>query len=168
MTCYSFAQNFQLFDFHTSFFFGITIFQKCPGTSATMSIPPTLRSRRRFLFWVRDHSPNASQNFTRMQNSQELVFCGRSVKVGCFLIDKEGVGDPDKLNILCPHYKFLETQASLEGEPRVPPKLAEVHVECKVLQNVGCCSLSLCIFSIPKSKAMKMLLFLYGIFTVQR
>ena len=59
------------------------------------------------------------------------------MKVGCFLIDKEGVGNPDKLDIFCTHYKFFKAQTPLEGEARVLPKLSEVHVECKVLQNVG-------------------------------
>ena len=59
------------------------------------------------------------------------------MKVGRFLIDKEGVRNPDQFDIISTHHKFLQAHAPLEREPRVLPKLSEVHVECKVLQNVG-------------------------------
>ena len=59
------------------------------------------------------------------------------MKVGCFFIDKEGVRHPDKFDIFGTNNKFLEAGASLKREPWILPKLSEVHVERKVLQNVG-------------------------------
>ena len=59
------------------------------------------------------------------------------MKVGCFFIDKEGVRHPDKFDIFGTNDKFLKASASLKREPWILPKLTEVHVERKVLQNVG-------------------------------
>ena len=59
------------------------------------------------------------------------------MKVGCFFIDKEGVRHPDKFDIFGTNNKFLKAATSLKGEPGILPELSEVHVERKVLQNVG-------------------------------
>ena len=57
------------------------------------------------------------------------------MKVRRFLINKEGVWDPDQLNIFSPDDQFLEACFAFEGEAWVPPKLTEVHVESEVLKE---------------------------------
>jgi hypothetical protein len=59
------------------------------------------------------------------------------MKVGCFFIHKEGVRHPDKFDIFGTNNKFLKAGASLKREPGILPKLTEVHVERKVLHNLG-------------------------------
>ena len=59
------------------------------------------------------------------------------MKVRCLFIDKERVRHPDKFDIFGTNNKFLKAGAFLKGETRILPELTEVHVERKVLQNVG-------------------------------
>ena len=70
-----------------------------------------------------------------MQNSQELVLGGGLVEVGSLLVDKEGVRNPDQLDVVGAHHKLLKTIPLLKGEARVRPELPEVHVQGKVLQS---------------------------------
>ena len=70
-----------------------------------------------------------------MQNSQELVLGGGLVEVGSLLVDKEGVRNPDQLDVVGAHHKLLKTIPLLKGEARVRPELPEVHVQGEVLQS---------------------------------
>ena len=70
-----------------------------------------------------------------MQYSQELIICGGIVKIRRFLVNKEGVWDPDQLNILSADDQLLQARLAFEGEPRIPPKLTEVHVESEILKE---------------------------------
>jgi hypothetical protein len=45
------------------------------------------------------HSPNTSQDFPCVQNSQELIISGGVVKVGLFLVHKKCIWHPDQLNV---------------------------------------------------------------------
>ncbi len=72
-----------------------------------------------------------------MKYSQELILSRGLVKVSCLLIDEEGVRHPDELDVLSPHHQLLQPGPLGEREPRVSPKLAEVHVKREVLDGSG-------------------------------
>ena len=68
-----------------------------------------------------------------MQNPQKLVFRRGLVKVGSFLVHKESVRRPDKVDILGAHHQLLQIRLSVKPEPRIRPELTEVHVQSKIL-----------------------------------
>lgn len=61
------------------------------------------------LAWAKNLKvPNTPQNLPCVQDSQELVFCGGFVEVGCFFIDKECIGDPDQIYVFSTHHQLLK------------------------------------------------------------
>ena len=67
-----------------------------------------------------------------MQDSQELVFRCSLVEQGNLLVDEEGVGDPDELDVLRPHHQLLQVWLFVKGQSRIHPELSKVHVEGEV------------------------------------
>ena len=83
-----------------------------------------------------------------MHYSQELVLCGGLVEQSDLLIDKEGVRNPDELDVLCSNNKLFQINLSVKSQsentyflnveflsfslPGIRPELPEVHVEGEV------------------------------------
>ena len=61
-----------------------------------------------------DNLPNTSQDFPRMQNSQELIISCGVMKVRRFLVDKKRVWHPNELNVLRSDDQFFEARAAFE------------------------------------------------------
>ena len=78
-------------------------------------------------------SPNTPQDFTSVQDSQELVLGGGLVEVGSLLVDKERVRNPDEVDVFSTHDKFLKAWSALERQAGICPELSEVHVHREVL-----------------------------------
>ena len=47
--------------------------------------------------------PHAAQDLAQVCDPQELVLLGRHVEVGRLFVNKEGVGNPDLLDVVCGH-----------------------------------------------------------------
>ena len=83
--------------------------------------------------WTPWDSPNAPQNLSVMEDSQELIFGCGYVEVGSFFIDKKRVRSPNLMDVLGPDDKIFQVGPSLKLQPFVLPKLSKVHVHCEVL-----------------------------------
>ena len=59
------------------------------------------------------------------------------MKIGGFFIDKECVRDPDQFNVFSAYHQLLKTRF-IEGKARILPELAEIHIECKILEKLAC------------------------------
>lgn len=67
--------------------------------------------------------------------SDEFVRGGGDVKIGLFLVNEEGVGDPDVLDEFGSDGEGLDAGSFPEGEAGVGPELAEIEVQREVLGN---------------------------------
>ena len=56
--------------------------------------------------WTPWDSPDAPQNLSVMEDSQELIFSCGNVEVGSLLIDKECVRDPDLIDVISRNNKL--------------------------------------------------------------
>ena len=52
--------------------------------------------------------PHAPQDLAQVGDPQELVLLGRHMEVGSLLINKEGVWNPDLLDIICSHNQLCD------------------------------------------------------------
>ena len=52
--------------------------------------------------------PHAPQDLAQVGDPQKLVLLGRHMEVGSLLIDKEGVRNPDLLDIICGHNQLCD------------------------------------------------------------
>ena len=78
-------------------------------------------------------SPNAPQNLSVMEDSQELIFGCGYVEVGSFFIDKKCVRSPNLMDVLGSDHKVFQVWPSFKLQSFVLPKLSKVHVHCEVL-----------------------------------
>ena len=96
-----------------------------------------------------DGEPHGPQNFPSVHYSEELVLRGGLVEQSDLLVDKEGVRNPDLLDVLCSNNKLLQINLSVKSQsekqifstlnvflfrvlPGICPELPEVHVEGEV------------------------------------
>ena len=63
------------------------------------------------LYWDK---PDTPQDFSSVQDSQELIFCCGLVEIGSLFIDKESVWNPDQLNVVSTDNQFFQTRPTLE------------------------------------------------------
>jgi len=50
------------------------------------------------------------------------------MKVGFFLVNEKGVGDPDEFYVFCAHHQLFQARPSFKRQPWVLPKLSGVKV----------------------------------------
>ena len=87
--------------------------------------------------WTRtsESVPNASENLASVQYPQKLIIGRGIVKVGGLFVHKKCVWHPDQLDVFRPYYELFKANLTLKGQPRVLPKLSEVHVQGEVLEG---------------------------------
>ena len=68
---------------------------------------------------------------------KKLIFCGSLMEKRNLLIDKESIWNPDKFDILSTNHQLIQPRPPVERQPRVVPKLPEIHVKCKVHKLFG-------------------------------
>ena len=60
--------------------------------------------------------PHAPQDLAQVGDPQKLVLLGRHMEVGSLLIDKEGVWNPDLLDIICGHNQLCDAVLGKEED----------------------------------------------------
>ena len=63
-----------------------------------------------------DGEPHGPQNFPSVHYSEELVLRGGLVEQSDLLVDKEGVRNPDLLDVLCSNNKLLQINLSVKSQ----------------------------------------------------
>ena len=77
--------------------------------------------------------PDAPQYTSVTLDPEEFIpHCG-IVVVGLFLVDKEGVGDPECVVNVAPQPNRVQL-GRVEGQPLILPELSEVDINGKVLK----------------------------------
>ena len=84
-------------------------------------------------YWTPWDSPNAPQNLSVMEDSQELILSGGYVEVGSLFIDKKCVRSPNLMDVLGSDHKVFKVRSPLKLQSFVLPELPKVHVHCEVL-----------------------------------
>ena len=72
--------------------------------------------------------PDTAEYFSPGRDPEELVVLGGRVELGRLLVDKEGVRDPDEVDVVRPHHQLAHTAlAHVKPQSLVSPELPAVQ-----------------------------------------
>ena len=79
-----------------------------------------------------DGKPDTSEYISCVHNPQELIFRCCLMKESHFLINKEGIRDPDQFDVFSSNNQFVKIRSFVKCQSWILPELSEVHAKGKI------------------------------------